>query len=690
MNITKDNFIEKFSTIAGAILEADCIAIDAEFSGLRLNTSIHSQFDDQQARYGKLRDTVKEYSIIQYGVCTFKKGAGSRVYVAKPFNFYIFGGDTATMTSQRSFLCSASSLQFLRSHNFDFNKWIDYGIPFYNFAETSTVVKRIDRPNSLQNPINLQMLTKQQMKFVETTRKSIDDWLQSGKTSKPLVIQTNNSFIRRLVHQELQEGKYNSFLTGRMRDSKHMSIHKLTDEERKENMRVDNVQAELNFRRVIELINQAGCPVVAHNGYLDVLHTIDQFWQYLPTKVTDFKNLANEMWSCIVDTKYLAEFHPHLKRCFNTTALGPLYNTVVNEMTEAEFSIKIADDFDRYTQDQDAQHEAGYDAYMTGSVFIGFARFIYEREADKRAKANAEASLKNGKESKKGSDLDSEEEEEEEKEEGQVGENEPLPRLHEDPLLADILTSYYNRIFVTRSDIPYIDLVHEETMPVIEVPNRFFLTNVPEGMTAYGIEVLYPELRPMTIHWINSSSAWLIIKHDNKIELAKEGVLGEERVKPFLRGASRFAEGVSLNITAPAAKIELYGYEQWRTRPEFQADASSSANGPAPAPAPASTTKTSEEEEEESSSVDTASGSDEDEEEEEKEEKSGKSPKDTSNTLERKQAATTEPYVPVGGNAFDDIDIPMPPSFMRGSKRKAPDDDLEDEENEKKSSKKRQ
>ena len=165
---------------------------------------MQSQFDDQQARYYKLCQSAKEYTVIQYGVCAFKK-ISEQEYIAKPFNFYIFGGDTPTMNSQRSFLCSASSLQFLRSHNFDFNKWIDNGIPFYNFAETSSAVKRTDRPGSFvnrQNHINCKVfkinfyiciisviiflfiyllllffffqivstLTKQQLKFVETTR----------------------------------------------------------------------------------------------------------------------------------------------------------------------------------------------------------------------------------------------------------------------------------------------------------------------------------------------------------------------------------------------------------------------------------------------------------------------------------------------------------------------------------------
>ena len=43
---------------------------------------------------------------------------------------------------------------------------------------------------------------------------------------------------------------------------------------------------------------------------------------------------------------------------------------------------EIADGYDRYSEDEDAQHEAGYDAFMTGSIFIGFARFILECEGN--------------------------------------------------------------------------------------------------------------------------------------------------------------------------------------------------------------------------------------------------------------------------------------------------------------------
>lgn len=154
MEILKQDFVRSLPEVKKALLEADCISIDAEFTGTMgslavvhiltqsfshiglMTSGYHFQHsDDMNDRYLKMRQAAKEFSIIQYGVCAFKK-VDDRHYVAKPFNFFIFGGDTEGMTSQRTFLSNASSLQFLREHKFDFNKLIDGGIPFYNYSET--------------------------------------------------------------------------------------------------------------------------------------------------------------------------------------------------------------------------------------------------------------------------------------------------------------------------------------------------------------------------------------------------------------------------------------------------------------------------------------------------------------------------------------------------------------------------
>lgn len=95
--------------------------------------------DDLAVRYSKLKSCVQEFTIIQYGVCAFKKNPDTGDYIAKPFNFYIFGADTHQVQSRRIFSATPSSLSFLRSNKFDFNKLIEQGIPFYNYSEESSM-----------------------------------------------------------------------------------------------------------------------------------------------------------------------------------------------------------------------------------------------------------------------------------------------------------------------------------------------------------------------------------------------------------------------------------------------------------------------------------------------------------------------------------------------------------------------
>lgn len=84
-----------------------------------------------------------------------------------------------------------------------------------------------------------------------------------------------------------------------------------------------------------------------------------------------------------------------------STALAPLFNTVNDALTEAGVKICKSEDrendlwlvssthmgliamapgFDRYLKDEESHHEAGYDAYMTGVIYLGFVKYITEAE----------------------------------------------------------------------------------------------------------------------------------------------------------------------------------------------------------------------------------------------------------------------------------------------------------------------
>ncbi|CEP08008.1 hypothetical protein [Parasitella parasitica] len=640
MEVLRKEFEQTLPLIEKAMVEADFIAVDTEFTGLTTPDVQFQNTDEIATRYSKLKSCVQEFTIIQYGVCAFKRDASNGNYIAKPFNFYIFGADTEDVQSRRVFSATPSSLAFLRSNKFDFNKLIEHGIPFYNYTEEGSMFQSTQGTSVMnrRSMIKESDLNKSGRGFLDYNRKAISKWLQ-GNTEEPLIVQVNSNFYKKLIYQEVQDRKYNGFLQATQRDSKHLQITRLKEEDKRK--KAVNVP-KLNFRAVIELIRKAKCPVVAHNAAFDIFHTVDQFWQYLPSTIEEFKYVANTMWPNIVDTKYLAEYHPTLKGCFDSSVLGSLFNTVNEELKEAGQDIVMAEGFDRYTgSGNDVEHEAGYDAYMTGVIYLAFIAFIHEKKVGQKRKrddsvsssstsSSSAASTESPPASKK---LQKEAEQTDEEEEGQVSVSESddtddeISSKKKDSIFMDkAIIPYYGRIYLMRSDIPYINLKGEEIIETITYPNKFYLHNIPAGMSKAAIELLYPSLVPFAVSWINDNNAWIILRDESKIPLAKTGMLGLSLVQSFLPGCSRQNEGAGHGITKEASQMELLSHEQWQAvyGPKKTVNYNSTA------------------------SILQANN--------------------INNEPTILTASITD-NVPAGGSGYDDLDIPVPPSFAASMKR---------------------
>ncbi|KAG0742596.1 hypothetical protein G6F26_010876 [Rhizopus arrhizus] len=224
----------------------------------------------------------------------------------------------------------------------------------------------------------------------------------------------------------------------------------------------------------------------------------------------------------------------------------------------------MAPGFERYTgEGNNTEHEAGYDAYMTGVIYLAFMMFIHEQEP--QTKENPQQVL--GKRKHKEEEVEEEEEEkeeekeEEEEEEGEIDDDEDDEI--EKTFLSKSLLPYYGRVFLMRSDIPYINFKGEEEIQIPSYPHKFYLHNIPTGMTHTGIEKLYPTIQPAAVSWVNQNNAWLILKDESKIPLAKLGLLGITTIQSFLPGASREVEGRAYGITKEASNMELITYEKW-------------------------------------------------------------------------------------------------------------------------------
>lgn len=109
-------------------------------------------------------------------------------------------------------------------------------------------------------------------------------------------------------------------------------------------------------------------------------------------------------------------------------------------------------------------------------------------------------------------------------------------------------------------------------------PNVFYLNNIPKGIKLEAIAELFPELKPMTVRWVNSTAAWVESLQPQEVH-TQTGIVGRERVAEFLPGGRREGEGNRLDITAEYATMRIFSYEEWRTHSEFHAKGAKATTG---------------------------------------------------------------------------------------------------------------
>uniref|UniRef100_A0AAZ3RK96 Poly(A)-specific ribonuclease PARN n=1 Tax=Oncorhynchus tshawytscha TaxID=74940 RepID=A0AAZ3RK96_ONCTS len=277
MEVTRTNFKDSLSTVYSAIEEADFLAIDGEFSGISDGPNVSALtngLDTPEERYMKLK--------------------------------------------------KSSSIDFLASQGFDFNKVFRHGIPYLNQEEEVQLREQYEERRSQSNGSG--------------NPSYISPNPNKGPGSVP---EEHREYIGRVVEKVESLFTTSEKTTGVLCDDimgfqkeRYIQISKVDDEERKrrERQKQEREQEELNdavgFSRVIHAISKSGKLVVGHNMLLDVMHTIHQFYCVLPE---------------VQNTHHL----------YMNTVGFPSYDTA-----------------------QEQLHEAGYDAFITGLCFISMANYL--------------------------------------------------------------------------------------------------------------------------------------------------------------------------------------------------------------------------------------------------------------------------------------------------------------------------
>lgn len=477
-----------------AIEEADFFAIDGEFSGISDGPSVSALtngFDTPEERYQKLKKHSMDFLLFQFGLCTFKYDYTDSKYITKSFNFYVFPKPFNRSSPDVKFVCQSSSIDFLASQGFDFNKVFRNGIPYLNQEEERQLREQYDEkrsqangagalsyvsPNTSKCPVTI---PEDQKKFIDQVVEKIEDLLQSEE-NKNLDLEPCTGFQRKLIYQTLSwkypKGIHVETLETEKKE-RYIVISKVDEEERKrrEQQKHAKEQEELNdavgFSRVIHAIANSGKLVIGHNMLLDVMHTVHQFYCPLPADLSEFKEMTTCVFPRLLDTKLMASTQP-FKDIINNTSLAELEK----RLKETPFSppkVESAEGFPSYDTASEQLHEAGYDAYITGLCFISMANYL-------------------------GSFLSP-------------------PKIHVSAR-SKLIEPFFNKLFLMRvMDIPYLNLEGPDLQPKRD---HVLHVTFPKEWKTSDLYQLFSAFGNIQISWIDDTSAFVSLSQPEQVKIA--------------------------------------------------------------------------------------------------------------------------------------------------------------------------
>uniref|UniRef100_A0A8C6E1M6 Poly(A)-specific ribonuclease PARN n=1 Tax=Moschus moschiferus TaxID=68415 RepID=A0A8C6E1M6_MOSMO len=494
MEIIRSNFKSNLHKVYQAIEEADFFAIDGEFSGISDGpsvTALTNGFDTPEERYQKLKKHSMDFLLFQFGLCTFKYDYTDSKYITKSFNFYVFPKPFNRSSPDVKFVCQSSSIDFLASQGFDFNKVFRNGIPYLNQEEERQLREQYDEkrlqsngagalsytsPNTSKCPVTV---PDDQKKFIDQVVEKIEDLLQSEENQN-LDLEPCTGFQRKLIYQTLSwkypKGIHVETLETEKKE-RYIVISKVDEEERKrrEQQKQAKEQEELNdavgFSRVIHAIANSGKLVIGHNMLLDVMHTVHQFYCPLPADLNEFKEMTTCVFPRLLDTKLMASTQP-FKDIINNTSLAELEK----RLKETPFNppkVESAEGFPSYDTASEQLHEAGYDAYITGLCFISMANYLGSFLSPPKSHVSARSKL---------------------------------------------IEPFFNKLFLMRvMDIPYLNLEGPDLQPKRD---HVLHVTFPKEWKTSDLYQLFSAFGNIQISWIDDTSAFVSLSQPEQVPIA--------------------------------------------------------------------------------------------------------------------------------------------------------------------------
>ncbi|KAF5306180.1 hypothetical protein FQR65_LT07456 [Abscondita terminalis] len=375
--VTNKNFNIILPELKNNIKNAKFIALDTEFSCLTASQDLqNSIFDSPQKRYSKLRKHIEQVIPVQIGVTTFIFDPDRNFYKGHCYTFYVFPRPFGIL--DRKFLCQASSLVFLKAHDFDFNKFISEGITYLNRTQECEIRRSLEKSLIYNSDFSTEQDAVLQ-KYVKTIYK----WIDNAKNDDVLPLTDyhlikNDLEFKYFLHRQLRNQFKNvwTYDNGDSFTIKKLSLDAYEILRKGESLEKELLTELLGFTQVFRCIQASQKPIIGHNLLLDLILITHNLDNPLPNSYSSFKKTIHDIFPEIFDTKCLSfdisKFIVEENRCRNSS-LEDLYNYFKDG--KGRHLVPNSPLIEPQNNSLRHFHSAGWDSFCTGYVFIRMAHF---------------------------------------------------------------------------------------------------------------------------------------------------------------------------------------------------------------------------------------------------------------------------------------------------------------------------
>lgn len=388
--VTRHNFKQLFPQIEKSVQNAVFVAIDSEFSGISYNSKLKSTFfDTVEERYSILKQNIEHFIILQFGLSAFHYDRETNLYAADVYNFYLFPHSFGSIDSR--FLCQASSLEFLCQNNFNFNKVMYEGISYLN-QDHERNLQALSEKDILICDVE-STLTLRDRKFLQKECSNVAQWVLSAEENECCYIDCTEYRLEYMLHKEIRR-RFNDVSTFsepskvgvRKLEKQQEGVHTVEDRSLEEAV----IRSQVGFSSVVKLLVSLKKIIIGHNCLLDIMIMYNQFHERLPYSYHEFKKKINVLFPFTYDTKFISnKVRKIFREPWSENSLDELYLYFTEG--KGRFSsmycpvVQPFENSDIPDKIRDHLHEASWDAYMAGFIFINIAHHLALRNLGREA-----------------------------------------------------------------------------------------------------------------------------------------------------------------------------------------------------------------------------------------------------------------------------------------------------------------